>query len=115
MKYRVEFADHAKSDLFDIYAWIASDSPMNAARWVATIEAAIDGLDLNPARCPVAPEDAEIEEVEIRQLIVGRYRVLFLMTEKVVFVLHIRHGSRQTATRDEIAGPLREGHSSGQR
>jgi plasmid stabilization system protein ParE len=106
MKYHVAFSDQAKSDLSDIYAWIAADSPENAVRWVATLEAAILGLDVSPHRCPGAPEDAEIEEVEIRHLIVGRYRVLFMVSERTVNVLHVRHGSRRTAARDEIGGSL---------
>lgn len=108
MKHQVEFADQAKSDLFDIYTWIAADSPVNAARWVSTLEVAIIGLDVSPERCPVAPEDAEVEEAEIRHLIVGKYRAIFLVSERTVFVLHIRHGSRRTATRAEIAAALKE-------
>jgi plasmid stabilization system protein ParE len=107
VKYRVEFADQAKSDLFEIHMWIAEDSPINAARWVALLEAAIHSLDVSPERCVIAPENDEVEEFEVRHLIVGLYRVLFTVRERVVFVLHIRHGSRQTATRGEIVEVVR--------
>jgi len=108
MKYRVELADQAKSDLFEIYLWIAENSPVNAVRWVAVLEAAIHGLDVSPERCAVAPENDEVEAFEVRHLIVGLYRVLFTVRERVVFVLHIRHGSRRTATTEEIAEAIRE-------
>ncbi len=108
MRHRVEFAGQAKSDLFEIYLWIAEDSAVNAARWVVTLESEILGLDVSPERCSVAPENEEIEAFEIRQLLVGSYRVLFIVRERGVFVLHIRHGSRRTATREEFAGALRE-------
>lgn len=109
MRYRVEFADQAKSDLFEIYLWIAEDSAVDAARWVVTLESKILGLDVSPERCVIAPENEEIEESEVRQLLVDRYRVLFIVRERKVFVLHIRHGSRRTATREELAGVIREG------
>lgn len=109
MSYRVEFADQAKSDLFEIYLWIAEDSAVNASRWIVTLEAEIHGLGVSPERCVIAPENGEIEESEVRQLLVGRYRVLFIVRERKVFVLHIRHGSRRTATREELAGALLEG------
>ncbi len=109
MRYRVELADRAKSDLFEIYLWIAEDSAVNAARWVVALESEILGLDVSPERCVIAPENEEIEEFEVRQLLVGRYRVLFIVRERKVFVLHIRHGSRRTATREELEGAIRKG------
>jgi len=41
---------------------------------------------------PRAPENNEFEE-EIRQMIVGRYRVLFTIKGKRVHVLHVRGAS----------------------
>jgi hypothetical protein len=63
---------------------------------------------LSPERCPLAPEDEKFEEAEIRHLVVGVYRTLFTVGGSTVFVLHIRHGSRQSASRAEIARTLRE-------
>jgi plasmid stabilization system protein ParE len=108
MIYRVEFADQAKSDLFDIYEWIAADSPVNAAQWVSTLEDAVLTLDASPERCPVAPENVGVEETEIRHLIVGSYRAIFIVSKETVFVLHIRHGSRRSATLEEIAAALQQ-------
>jgi plasmid stabilization system protein ParE len=50
-------------------------------------------LEQFPHRCPLAPESGP--ELEIRQLLYGRYRVLFTITSDTVYVLHIRHGARQ--------------------
>ena len=46
-------------------------------------------LSLVPKGFPLAPEDDEFSE-EIRQMIVGRYRVLFTIRKHKVHVLHIR-------------------------
>jgi plasmid stabilization system protein ParE len=73
------------------------------------LESAIRSLDEFPERCVVAPEDEEVDEFEVRQLILDQFRVLFFVRERVVFVLHIRHGSRRTATLSELAEAIREG------
>ncbi len=44
-----------------------------------------------PAASPLAPENNAFRE-EIRQLIVGRYRVLFTIRGSKVHVLHVRGG-----------------------
>ena len=42
-----------------------------------------------PKGFPLAPEDDEFSE-EIRQMVVGRYRVLFTIKGRKVHVLHVR-------------------------
>jgi plasmid stabilization system protein ParE len=46
-----------------------------------------------PARCPFAPENEDHTQ-EIRQLIFGRYRVLFTIQPGRVVILHVRHCAR---------------------
>jgi plasmid stabilization system protein ParE len=46
-----------------------------------------------PARCPLAPEN-EDHPKEIRQLVHGRYRILFTIEPGRVVILHVRHGAR---------------------
>ena len=102
MKYRVEFARQARTDLFEIYTWVAADSVIEAARWLDMLEASICSLDVSPERCPIAPENGELEGEEIRNMIVGDYRVIFQVHGPTVHVLHIRHGSRRPATPGEL-------------
>ncbi len=52
---------------------------------------AIRKLDVLAERCPIAPEDADIGK-GVRHLIVGAYRVLYLISGDKVEVLHVRHG-----------------------
>ena len=51
--------------------------------------AALKQLGVIPKAFPLAPEDAEFSE-EIRQMVVGRYRVLFTIKGRRVHVLHVR-------------------------
>jgi hypothetical protein len=42
-----------------------------------------------PKAFPLAPEDDEFSE-KIRQMVVGRYRILFTIKGRKVHVLHVR-------------------------
>lgn len=55
----------------------------------------------------MAPDDLELDSV-LRHIIVGDYRALFTVRGRVVFVLNVRHGSRQSATSADLASALRE-------
>ena len=61
-----------------------------AQRWVRELRTAITKqLSLVPKGFPIAPENDEFSS-EIRQMIVGRYRVLFTVRKTKVHVLHVR-------------------------
>lgn len=68
-----------------------------ANQWYYDLQDEIASLHLFPKRCPIAPEAQAIVGREIRQLFVGKrrqYRVLFVVEEDVVAIIHVRH-SRQ--------------------
>ena len=46
-------------------------------------------LTSTPLRCPVAPESEELG-ITVRQLINGRYRILFIVEKKTVTILHLK-------------------------
>lgn len=89
-KYRVEIKPTAESDLKRRYLQIAEESPKNAVSWYLDTIIAIEKLDSLAERCPIAPEDLDIQR-GIRHLVIGNYRVLYWIIEDVVEVLHIRH------------------------
>jgi plasmid stabilization system protein ParE len=63
----------------------------------SNLEAAIASLATFPGRCSLAPEATAVGR-ESRQLVVGKntkYRVLFVVQDQAVSVLHVRH-SRQS-------------------
>jgi len=55
----------------------------------ASYEMQFPNISLMPRGFPIAPEDDEFSE-EIRQMNVGRYRVLFTIRKRNVHVLHVR-------------------------
>ncbi len=97
MVYRVVITTDASKDLNAAAAYIRRDSPSAARRWNAQIRSTIATLSRNPERCLLAPE-AEIFAEPIRHLLFGHgnrgtYRVIFVIIDNNVIVLHVRHGS----------------------
>jgi plasmid stabilization system protein ParE len=103
MAYRVELTNRASRDLRLVFLSIRAGESEAAARWFNGIERAIETLGEFPYRCAEAPESRRGRV--IRQLLYGNqphiYRILFRVVAKdrVVFVVHIRHGARLPATR----------------
>src|SRR2546426_8628381 len=70
-----------------------------AARdWIRRARQSARSLARSPERCPLAPESASFDE-PIRELFFssgnrGTYRFLFVVLDKSVYILHVRHGSR---------------------
>ena len=89
-KYRIEIKPTAENDLARQYRQIAEESPQNAATWYLQITAAIEKLHILAERCPIAPEDLDIQQ-GIRHLVIGEYRVLYLIDGDAVEILHVRH------------------------
>jgi plasmid stabilization system protein ParE len=97
---KVEITALAEADLETIYQYIQDDSPTRAAEWRRGLLQAAQALEQWPHRCPLAPESGA--GLEIRQLLHGRYRVLFTVTRETVYILHIRHAARRQLTAGAI-------------
>lgn len=109
MKFVVRVTRKAASNLGEIAEWLdAEGGPRAAERWLDSIERELSSLSEYPARQPLAPEDEEVRGPEIRQLVLGNYRVLFIIRQSAVFVLHVRHASRRPALPGEIRDALRD-------
>jgi len=97
MPYRVELTARADRNLRRIYREINANHSGQAHAWFNGLEAIILSLDEYPARGSVAPEGANL-----RHLLYGNkphtYRIIYAVDEgqRVVTVLHIRHGARQS-------------------
>lgn len=97
-RYVVIFEEMAQSDLRASYDWgCRAWGKHEAQRWLRELRTAVvDQLGLVPRPFPLAPEDEEFPE-EIRQMVVGRYRMLFTIKGRKVHLLHVR-GSYRTFT-----------------
>jgi len=105
MRYRVIFTPEAKTDLRNAGLYIRRDNPRAARAWLKGAHQRIKTLAQYPERCPLAPESISFSE-PIRELFYGHgnrgtYRILFVVLDKAVFVLHIRHGAMLPLTPDD--------------
>src|SRR5688572_18589616 len=94
MVYEVRITESAEIELEEAYAWIHKSSPLNAERWRNELLEKAATLEQFPERCPIAPESKGARR-EIRQLVHGIYRLLFVVMKETVFILHVRHGARE--------------------
>ncbi len=97
MTYRVIFTFQAETDLRSIYRYIRSQAPRPARDWIRRARQCAKSLAHRPERCPLAPESASFNQ-PIRELFFGTgnrgtYRFLFVVLDKSVYILHVRHGS----------------------
>jgi plasmid stabilization system protein ParE len=102
-RYAVVFEESAQADVRESYDWgrrIWGKS--EAQQWVRQLRTAVLAqLAVAPKAFPLAPEDDEFSE-EIRQMLVGRYRILFTIKGRKVHVLHVRGAFFETKrTRNE--------------
>lgn len=90
-RYVVMFEDSAQADVRESYEWgVHVWGKREAQRWARQLRTAVlEQLGIVPKAFPLAPENDEFIE-EIRQMSVGRYRVLFTIKRRSVHVLHVR-------------------------
>lgn len=92
-RFHVELTDTAQLDIAEIWAFIARDSVSDANRFIRRLERQVQTLRRFPNRCPLIPEN-EVLNTRYRHLIYGKYRTIFRVSGKTVYVLRIIHGAR---------------------
>ncbi len=97
MTYRVIITTEAETDLRAAYRYIRSYAPDAARNWIRRARQSARSLARRPERCPLAPESASFDH-PIRELLFGAgnrgtYRFLFVVIDRSVYVVHVRHGS----------------------
>jgi plasmid stabilization system protein ParE len=96
MAYAVEISLRAERDLEQIYEYIRAADSDAAQRWYQGLKKQILRLEEHPNRGAITPE-----RKTLRHLLYGRghgiYRVIYRVIERqrVVQVLHVRHGARK--------------------
>lgn len=75
------------------------------------LQNAIESLNQNPRRCPVAHENDKVVE-ELRELLFGKrpnvFRIVFAMDGDTVRVLRFLRGQRRYLTLEQIAEALED-------
>lgn len=99
MTFRTVLLRVAANEIAANYTWLAERSVKSADRWRDSILRAVDSLEENPARCPLALED-EWYDGELRELLHGKrrhvFRILFEILGDEVVILRVRHARQDS-------------------
>jgi len=88
----IEWSHRARSDIRDLKAYIAKDSPYYARRFTERVIASVEKLEEFPKIGRPVPEVEGRDDV--RELIYQGYRIIYLTKPDRVFIVTIMHGSR---------------------
>lgn len=88
----LQWSPQSFQDLDAIRAYIAEDSPVYAELTVQRIVTAVERLRMFPDSGRMVPE---IQRPELREVIVGKYRVVYRGNAESVEVVTVFRGSRE--------------------
>lgn len=90
-KYQVILHPDAEIDFTSAFEWGSRVWGRKQARaWIQNLRRTLQHrLALIPLGCPLAPESDELG-MPVRQLIIDRYRILFIVKRRAVTILHLR-------------------------
>lgn len=88
-EYRVKLSKDAKTELNEIYEYIAQQNPQTAIKIIRKIKEKIDSLDHFPARGAYVPELLARNIKDYRQLTEHPWRIIYKIDNNIVNVLTI--------------------------
>ena len=92
-RHRVRITAAAQRDVESIHDYIAETAPRTADAWIGELDRQIQTLEQFPMRCAVIPEATELGR-EYRHLIYGRYRTIFRVDGRVVWIVRVIQGAQ---------------------
>ncbi|MHB8809357.1 MAG: type II toxin-antitoxin system RelE/ParE family toxin [Desulfobulbaceae bacterium] len=95
---KIVWASVAIDRATEIAGYIARDSPSAAAKWVETLFSKVELLATAPESGRVVPE---VNRLDIRELIYGNYRIIYLIEKNRISILTVRH-SKQILPTEEV-------------
>jgi toxin ParE1/3/4 len=101
MARRVIWTENAWRDLERSADYIAEDSPGYAAAFTLRVRDHAQSLDELTLRGRVVPE---LGEPNVREALIGNYRLIYEVHEKTVYILGLIHGARDLAALWRLEG-----------
>ena len=91
MAIAVEWSARARTDVRELRAYIAQDSPHYARQFVEKIFKAVETLTDHPQ---IGRKVPEADREDIRELIFQNYRIIYRITTGPVYIVTVIHGAR---------------------
>jgi toxin ParE1/3/4 len=83
--------------IFEIAKYIAEDKPGASENWIDSIFNSVERLTKFPESGRVVPE---IKRQEIREILLGNYRIIYRIENDLISVLTISHGKQLLSKED---------------
>jgi len=87
----VIWAPKAEQDLYQIIDYIAQDSPSYASLFYDQLHEKVKNLSNFPLMGRKVPE---LDDSNIREIIIGNYRLIYRISNEALQIVRIIHGSR---------------------
>lgn len=91
MARKIIWSDEALSDIEALADYISKDSPYYAAAFIRDIIEASRTLDDFAHRGRIVPE---LNDPDIRELLIGNYRLIYRITKSEIIITTLVHGAR---------------------
>ncbi len=92
--YKVQWTKSAKTDLESILEYIKMDSTSTAKKIFFEIQKQCENLYYFPLKYRIVPELQQIGIVKYKELIYKRWRIVYKIEEKTVYILLIADSNR---------------------
>jgi len=98
MPFTILLLEDAMQDIEAVYRHLRRSGSEKAAKeMVSSLRTACSSLSEHPERGHVPPELSKTAHFEYRQIIEGKFRIVYQVAEPNVFVFGIIHGARNIA------------------
>ncbi len=88
---KIIWSPRSKAQLTDIAEYIALDKPSAAYRWLENIFKEVEKLEVFPKSGGKVPE---FNQEDIREIILGNYRIIYKIKENEIIIASVRHGQQ---------------------
>lgn len=88
---KVAWTRRAREHVLDTIKVIRWDKPGAASDWADRVFAEVETLAEMPRRGRIVPE---LERPNVRELLVGNYRVIYRVADDEIVIMAVRHGRR---------------------
>ncbi len=87
----IKWTNKSINNLKNIFEYIAQDSKKYASLQVKKIKERTKKLKIQPLSGRIVPE---FDDLNIRELIDGNYRIVYMISEQNVFILTVHHSAK---------------------
>ncbi|MCK4559785.1 MAG: type II toxin-antitoxin system RelE/ParE family toxin [Calditrichia bacterium] len=88
---KLKWSPLALERLIEIVNYIAEDKPIASKNFAQSIFKSIEKLKRFPKLGRIVPE---LNKPAYREIIIGNYRIIYMISDDIITILTIRHGKR---------------------